>query len=1539
MTTYNRYQKLQKYIDNVPQNEYKQGELIGEVEYETLEECEGRLQYRWVISETKTICTGYDLYSLEVRQISKDGGITWKDTDETRTGPLIEKWSKQCGVVTQYRWQTTGVNKCEGMHLAAQSIYQKSEDMGNTWENVIPIQYKYDVTDIFSDECVMQSKPLTFQINVPDDEQGHYLEEVSLTSSNRLAITLRHISHDCEPSYSSYGELRGYWNYWYTQYYDCAYVLVDYDDDVEGTWEYNTEELKTNLMASISGSYCDSKLPVFITEPYKIDTSTFTVTIPRHLYSTPGVKTIRIWGYPTDVNFGDNIVTILDYGDQNPTPQDRSFSGAYKGMEVFHIASAYKPWKIVDYSNNVEIGDYKDYFTELTTFKLSDSPTTLHGEIIAENFTLTNCPNVTIPWEIKSNVVNIENCDSINSLALSNNERCTIQDCDGLTTIEGITDTLNIINCPNVEDLSGVTVNTDLSLTNIEGLKYPPTVTEAVLSIDGCLNLENLNLGGKVTVSQKLNYLPNVKSITGNWTVDTDGAFEGMTSLTDISQMTVNTRSNLFKDCINIPEMPALVRLTTDSDYMFENTAITSVDLSKFESVNKCQFISPFKGCDITEVTNSFPDLVKGTEISGMFYGMPNLKSVPAVFKNQTTAIVFDGMFANCNITSIDNEFFKYYFTDGVFPTIAVFAENPNLSTYPVQYGLPMWKWPAFYDGVITYTGNFYNTKISDPEGWVNICKVDYDLEITKIFFSTHSPSVEDSYLEGFNYFSPEGKRYSSAYLLRNPLCYTTRDTLDIRISDDGYANRPNVSISKIYDWGLTTDTRCHMGRSSTLTTVPLGKKLYKDLTSFIGYQKLPNSITHLPEGFFDNAVVLSEASYLGWSLDEESWLNAIRSMPALTTLTYANTCKTRPNSNAVDVYNRYTTFDISNSPNIENLEHAFYNSNITSIKDFNPSKVTNLKETFYGNAVTEIDNSFNNMIQVTSAGRVLDENPITTIKNSFNGWSHDHYSAVSIVNSYNDVLDTSGEYVENGIVNSYNNSKATSTSIKSGVELIRDSFNNISTFPTIPTSVKRVDGRCFENIPVTSVASKFANNTNLQVIPSDLFSTSKDITNFNSCFSGCSNLTGSSPVDENGYKLWERAGKEGYPTSISGTNCFAKCYKLDDFINIPEAWGGNGGSNLIFKLHTDSSYITINDFDYYNTTPKPIYIDNMTSYDFYSSTTSSSQTNTISWFPDTKNVTTFTPFPSYYTINYIDLDASSTTSLAGLFYNTKSVGSIKVRNTQNVTDFSKSLCHISDLDMSTVNLNKGENFNYAFYYSTLKNAENLSLPRATDVTYAFNYSTITGDTLNLSIPLATSLYYTFNNAKVKNINLQATGNITNLSYAFYYSTLENITGLDYSNVTNMDYAFGYSDVVNIDIEAPLLTSAKYTFRDCKSLKNFRFICPSLTTVDSYFLYNITAFDRVEVDLTSYTGTISYLAKNAPYMLFRNIGLRSSYGLSYSSWGSGSEENRQSILDTLITYSQDRSDNPCTVTLSTFTKSQISIEEMAQINAKGYTIA
>ena len=52
-------------------------------------------QERWV--DNGTICVGYNKHVKQKKQISNDGGITWSDTSETRTGSLIEANSTDCG--------------------------------------------------------------------------------------------------------------------------------------------------------------------------------------------------------------------------------------------------------------------------------------------------------------------------------------------------------------------------------------------------------------------------------------------------------------------------------------------------------------------------------------------------------------------------------------------------------------------------------------------------------------------------------------------------------------------------------------------------------------------------------------------------------------------------------------------------------------------------------------------------------------------------------------------------------------------------------------------------------------------------------------------------------------------------------------------------------------------------------------------------------------------------------------------------------------------------------------------------------------------------------------------------------------------------------------------------------------------------------------------------------------------------------------------------------------------------------------------------
>ena len=95
-------------------------------------------QYRWVAIDGQYECVGYDKHSVEKKQQSKDGGTTWTDVSptETRTGSVIESNSADCGYITpQYRWVVTGTYVCVGYDKHEQEKEQVSYDGGSTWED------------------------------------------------------------------------------------------------------------------------------------------------------------------------------------------------------------------------------------------------------------------------------------------------------------------------------------------------------------------------------------------------------------------------------------------------------------------------------------------------------------------------------------------------------------------------------------------------------------------------------------------------------------------------------------------------------------------------------------------------------------------------------------------------------------------------------------------------------------------------------------------------------------------------------------------------------------------------------------------------------------------------------------------------------------------------------------------------------------------------------------------------------------------------------------------------------------------------------------------------------------------------------------------------------------------------------------------------------------------------------------------------------------------------------------------------------------
>lgn len=101
------------------------------------------------------------------------------------------------------------------------------------------------------------------------------------------------------------------------------------------------------------------------------------------------------------------------------------------------------------------------------------------------------------------------------------------------------------------------------------------------------------------------------------------------------------------------------------------------------------------------------------------------------------------------------------------------------------------------------------------------------------------------------------------------------------------------------------------------------------------------------------------------------------------------------------------------------------------------------------------------------------------------------------------------------------------------------------------------------------------------------------------------------------------------------------------------------------------------------------------------------------------------------------------------------------------------------------------------------------------------------------------------------------------------------------------------------------------------------------------------------LDVASLISNGSWLESCSSLVFFdvKNIGKSTlnTYDFNGASvWGTGGEDNRQSLIDSLITYSYDRASNgmsTATIKLSATTKALLTEEEIAQITNKGFTIA
>lgn len=209
MTKYTRYQKLQKYYLGKPVSppEYKQGEVVGVGDWNTIEECQYDYTIIWKAVPNEYICERTDV-SGSYDQYEKLQAY-YKEVDKPvepasyKKGQLIEtgEWDSEyeCENPSIYRWnKAPGLSLCEEDKKYGLEIKQISKDKGKTWTDVVPNEYRKGnyIGNCGDDEVLLSfTSPANVKIHVMpldgtldlwefEPKAGHYIRNYFVSSED-----------------------------------------------------------------------------------------------------------------------------------------------------------------------------------------------------------------------------------------------------------------------------------------------------------------------------------------------------------------------------------------------------------------------------------------------------------------------------------------------------------------------------------------------------------------------------------------------------------------------------------------------------------------------------------------------------------------------------------------------------------------------------------------------------------------------------------------------------------------------------------------------------------------------------------------------------------------------------------------------------------------------------------------------------------------------------------------------------------------------------------------------------------------------------------------------------------------------------------------------------------------------------------------------------------------------------------------------------------------------------------------------------------
>lgn len=327
-------------------------------------------------------------------------------------------------------------------------------------------------------------------------------------------------------------------------------------------------------------------------------------------------------------------------------------------------------------------------------------------------------------------------------------------------------------------------------------------------------------------------------------------------------------------------------------------------------------------------------------------------------------------------------------------------------------------------------------------------------------------------------------------------------------------------------------------------------------------------------------------------------------------------------------------------------------------------------------------------------------------------------------------------------------------------------------------------------------------------------------------------------------------------------------------------------------------------------------------------------------------NCTSLTEFP--------DIDLSSATDLGYMFLQCSRLRECPLYNTSNARYFNNlfhsctALTLVPELDTSN-----GENFVCMFF-----NCISLENVPALDTSNGTFFSNMFGKCGSLR--------------EVPPIDTSA-GTALDSLFA-YCRRLKSIPPLDVRKTTTLRYLVrGCTDITELQpINAPLATDCEGLAMECSSLKsvgavnlpsatNASFLfhaCRALTSIESLHIPNAAKMQQLfyecralvrapEVDAASATGMSGIIryCSALTHLTIRNFGqapaLTTATMDGAPNWGNGSDEARQTLVDTLLTYSFDRTAagyDVCRISVAAAVLARLTEAEIAAITAKGFTI-